>query len=135
MCHVADSYGLDQAMDISALRGRGRMVAVAVNQHSVQKAGDADASTEAAGDADTSTEVTEAGDADASTEVVGDDDASTKVTEVGDDASASLHRETLFVYVNSAFSPNPDELVVDLYNNFGFDGKLVVNYACSMAWG
>ncbi|GAB2225582.1 hypothetical protein Droror1_Dr00006379 [Drosera rotundifolia] len=27
-----------------------------------------------------------------------------------------LHRETLFVYVNSAFSPNPDELVLDLYN-------------------
>ncbi|BBG98803.1 Ubiquitin-like superfamily protein [Prunus dulcis] len=46
-----------------------------------------------------------------------------------------LHRDTLFVYVNSAFSPNPDELVIDLYNNFGFDGKLVVNYACSMAWG
>ncbi|RXH88839.1 hypothetical protein DVH24_000438 [Malus domestica] len=38
-----------------------------------------------------------------------------------------LHKETLFVYVNSAFSPNPDELVIDLYNNFGFDGKLVVN--------
>ncbi|CAA6664236.1 unnamed protein product [Spirodela intermedia] len=46
-----------------------------------------------------------------------------------------LHRDTLFVYVNSAFSPNPDEFVIDLYNNFGFDGKLVVNYACSMAWG
>ncbi|KAK1286968.1 Ubiquitin-like protein ATG12 [Acorus calamus] len=46
-----------------------------------------------------------------------------------------LHRDTLFVYVNSAFSPNPDELVIDLYNNFGFDGKLVINYACSMAWG
>ncbi|GAY38458.1 hypothetical protein CUMW_036890 [Citrus unshiu] len=46
-----------------------------------------------------------------------------------------LGRETLFVYVNSAFSPNPDELVIDLYNNFGFDGKLIVNYACSMAWG
>ncbi|ONK61216.1 uncharacterized protein A4U43_C08F27420 [Asparagus officinalis] len=46
-----------------------------------------------------------------------------------------LHLDTLFVYVNSAFSPNPDELVIDLYNNFGFDGKLVVNYACSMAWG
>ncbi|ESQ48596.1 hypothetical protein EUTSA_v10021863mg [Eutrema salsugineum] len=40
-----------------------------------------------------------------------------------------------FVYVNSAFSPNPDESVIDLYNNFGIDGKLVVNYACSMAWG
>ncbi|KAB2620225.1 ubiquitin-like protein ATG12 [Pyrus ussuriensis x Pyrus communis] len=39
-----------------------------------------------------------------------------------------------FVYVNSAFSPNSDELVIDLYNNFCFDGKLVINYACSMAW-
>ncbi|RVX16925.1 Ubiquitin-like protein ATG12 [Vitis vinifera] len=28
-----------------------------------------------------------------------------------------LHRDTLFVYVNSAFSPNPDELVIDLYNS------------------
>ncbi|XP_020582458.1 ubiquitin-like protein ATG12 isoform X5 [Phalaenopsis equestris] len=46
-----------------------------------------------------------------------------------------LHKDTLFVYVNSAFSPNPDELMIDLYNNFGFDGKLLVNYACSMAWG
>ncbi|KAK9149193.1 hypothetical protein Scep_007950 [Stephania cephalantha] len=46
-----------------------------------------------------------------------------------------LHRDTLFVYINSAFSPNPDELITDLYKNFGFDGKLVVNYACSMAWG
>ncbi|KAK9102453.1 hypothetical protein Sjap_019707 [Stephania japonica] len=26
-----------------------------------------------------------------------------------------LHRDTLFVYVNSAFSPNPDELITDLY--------------------
>ncbi|XP_065867158.1 ubiquitin-like protein ATG12 isoform X2 [Euphorbia lathyris] len=40
-----------------------------------------------------------------------------------------------FVYINSAFSPNPDELVSDLFNNFGVDGKLLVNYACSMAWG
>ncbi|GJW92561.1 ubiquitin-like protein ATG12 [Tanacetum coccineum] len=40
-----------------------------------------------------------------------------------------------FVYVNSAFSPSPDQLVNDLYDNFGFDGKLVVNYASSMAWG
>ncbi|KAF8779980.1 hypothetical protein HU200_002254 [Digitaria exilis] len=27
-----------------------------------------------------------------------------------------LHQDTLFVYINSAFSPNPDELVIDLYN-------------------
>ncbi|XP_018833434.2 ubiquitin-like protein ATG12 [Juglans regia] len=60
---------------------------------------------------------------------------SDKFAKVIDFLRRQLHRETLFVYVNSAFSPNPDELVIDLYNNFGFDGKLVVNYACSMAWG
>ncbi|XP_015868132.1 ubiquitin-like protein ATG12 [Ziziphus jujuba] len=58
-----------------------------------------------------------------------------KFAKVIDFLRRQLHRETLFVYVNSAFSPNPDESVIDLYNNFGFDGKLVVNYACSMAWG
>ncbi|XP_062018239.1 ubiquitin-like protein ATG12 [Rosa rugosa] len=58
-----------------------------------------------------------------------------KFAKVIDFLRRQLHRDTLFVYVNSAFSPNPDELVMDLYNNFGFDGKLVVNYACSMAWG
>ncbi|KAE8675306.1 Ubiquitin-like protein ATG12 [Hibiscus syriacus] len=58
-----------------------------------------------------------------------------KFAKVIDFLCRQLHRDTLFVYVNSAFSPNPDELVIDLYNNFGFDGKLVFNYACSMAWG
>ncbi|KAF1002254.1 ubiquitin-like protein ATG12 [Apium graveolens] len=58
-----------------------------------------------------------------------------KFAKVIDFLRRQLHRETLFVYVNGAFSPNPDELVIDLYNNFGFDGKLVVNYACTMAWG
>uniref|UniRef100_A0A453PRW3 Ubiquitin-like protein ATG12 n=1 Tax=Aegilops tauschii subsp. strangulata TaxID=200361 RepID=A0A453PRW3_AEGTS len=46
-----------------------------------------------------------------------------------------LHQDTLFVYVNSSFSPSPDELIIDLYNNFAIDGKLVVNYALSAAWG
>ncbi|CAM6023383.1 unnamed protein product [Sphagnum balticum] len=46
-----------------------------------------------------------------------------------------VHRETLFVYINSGFSPNPDENIWVLFENFGIDGKLVVNYACSMAWG
>ncbi|XP_044495010.1 ubiquitin-like protein ATG12B isoform X2 [Mangifera indica] len=27
------------------------------------------------------------------------------------------------------------ETLVFINNNFGFDGKLIVNYACSMAWG
>ncbi|XP_012068887.1 ubiquitin-like protein ATG12 isoform X2 [Jatropha curcas] len=58
-----------------------------------------------------------------------------KFAKVIDFLRRQLHRETVFVYVNSAFSPNPDELVIDLFNNFGVDGKLLVNYACSMAWG
>ncbi|OAY36423.1 ubiquitin-like protein ATG12 [Manihot esculenta] len=58
-----------------------------------------------------------------------------KFAKVIDFLRRQLHRETVFVYINSAFSPNPDELVIDLFNNFGVDGKLLVNYACSMAWG
>ncbi|CAH2053762.1 unnamed protein product, partial [Thlaspi arvense] len=73
-----------------------------------------------------------------------------KFAKVIDFLGRQLHSDSLFVYVNSAFSPNPDESVIDLYNvsiflfplvqyslylNFGIDGKLVVNYACSMAWG
>ncbi|KAL5199914.1 hypothetical protein ABZP36_021117 [Zizania latifolia] len=46
-----------------------------------------------------------------------------------------IHQDTVFLHLNSAFSPNPDELIIDLYNNFGIDGQLVVNYASSMAWG
>ncbi|XP_042068455.1 ubiquitin-like protein ATG12 isoform X2 [Salvia splendens] len=41
---------------------------------------------------------------------------SDKFVKVIDFLRRQLHRETLFVYVNSAFSPNPDELVLDLCN-------------------
>ncbi|XP_022715270.1 ubiquitin-like protein ATG12 isoform X1 [Durio zibethinus] len=41
---------------------------------------------------------------------------SDKFAKVIDFLRRQLHRDTLFVYVNSAFSPNPDELVIDLYN-------------------
>ncbi|KAI5594148.1 hypothetical protein POPTR_003G064300v4 [Populus trichocarpa] len=58
-----------------------------------------------------------------------------KFAKVIDFLSRQLQRESMFVYINSAFSPNPDELVIDLFNNFGVDGKLLVNYACSVAWG
>ncbi|KAJ4824974.1 Ubiquitin-like protein [Turnera subulata] len=60
---------------------------------------------------------------------------SEKFAKVIDFLRRQLHRETVFVYINSAFSPNPDELVIDLFNNFGVDGKLLVYYACSVAWG
>ncbi|GMN59787.1 hypothetical protein TIFTF001_028886 [Ficus carica] len=40
-----------------------------------------------------------------------------KFAKVIDFLRRQLHRDTLFVYVNSAFSPNPDESVIDLYNS------------------
>ncbi|GBG82005.1 hypothetical protein CBR_g34185 [Chara braunii] len=51
--------------------------------------------------------------------------ASEKFVKVIEFLRKQLHRETLFLYINSAFSPNPDELVGDLFDNFGIDGKLV----------
>ncbi|GMH03806.1 hypothetical protein Nepgr_005645 [Nepenthes gracilis] len=51
---------------------------------------------------------------------------SDKFANVIDFLRRQLHRETMFVYVNSAFSPNPDELVIDLYNNFGIDVSIII---------
>lgn len=62
-------------------------------------------------------------------------EASEKFAKVIDFLRRQLHRETVFLYINSAFSPNPDETILDLFENFGIGGKLEVNYACSMAWG
>ncbi|KAF8927656.1 putative autophagy-related protein 12 [Dissophora ornata] len=45
------------------------------------------------------------------------------------------HSDPLFLYVNSAFSPAPDEIVNNLFKCFNTDGKLIVNYATSPAWG
>ncbi|KAF9156287.1 hypothetical protein BG015_006331 [Linnemannia schmuckeri] len=45
------------------------------------------------------------------------------------------HSEPLFLYVNSAFSPAPDEIVNNLYKCFNTDAKLIVNYCTSPAWG
>ncbi|KAI1315393.1 hypothetical protein EDD11_000897 [Mortierella claussenii] len=43
--------------------------------------------------------------------------------------------DPLFLYVNSAFSPAPDEIVNNLFKCFNTDGKLIVNYCTSPAWG
>lgn len=40
-----------------------------------------------------------------------------------------------FVYLKEAFSPALDERVGALYAAFGVDGRLVVNYALTPAWG
>ncbi|KAG0589568.1 hypothetical protein KC19_1G030300 [Ceratodon purpureus] len=40
-----------------------------------------------------------------------------------------------FLYIDSKFSPTPDENIGDMFENFGTKGMLIVNYAFSMAWG
>jgi len=43
--------------------------------------------------------------------------------------------ESLFLYINQSFAPSPDVEVGTLYECFGSDGKLVVHYCLSQAWG
>ena len=40
-----------------------------------------------------------------------------------------------FLYVNQAFAPSPDQTVKNLCECFGHNGKLVLHYARSQAWG
>ena len=43
--------------------------------------------------------------------------------------------DSLFLYINQAFAPSPDRQIGLLYENFGSDGKLILHYAKSQAWG
>ncbi|CAG8536420.1 12191_t:CDS:2 [Ambispora leptoticha] len=43
--------------------------------------------------------------------------------------------DPLFLYINSAFSPAPDEIVSNLHKCFNTDGHLIINYCTSAAWG
>uniref|UniRef100_A0A2I3RF84 Ubiquitin-like protein ATG12 n=1 Tax=Pan troglodytes TaxID=9598 RepID=A0A2I3RF84_PANTR len=43
--------------------------------------------------------------------------------------------EQLFIYVNQSFAPSPDQEVGTLSECFGSDGKLVLHYCKSQAWG
>ncbi|XP_067365496.1 ubiquitin-like protein ATG12 isoform X1 [Channa argus] len=43
--------------------------------------------------------------------------------------------DQLFIYVNQSFSPSPDQEVGILFDCFGSDGKLVLHYCKSQAWG
>lgn len=40
-----------------------------------------------------------------------------------------------FLYVNQAFAPAPDQIVRNIYDCYGSDGKLVLHYCKSQAWG
>mmetsp|Transcript_15171 Transcript_15171/g.31011 ORF Transcript_15171/g.31011 Transcript_15171/m.31011 type:complete len:144 (-) Transcript_15171:269-700(-) len=43
--------------------------------------------------------------------------------------------DSLFLYINSAFVPAPDELVGDLNECFSVRGELVIHYSLQEAWG
>ncbi|KAG8460933.1 hypothetical protein KFE25_010684 [Diacronema lutheri] len=43
--------------------------------------------------------------------------------------------ESLFVYVNAAFAPSPDELIADVARCFHVDGVLSLHYCTTPAWG
>ena len=43
--------------------------------------------------------------------------------------------ESLFLYVNQTFAPSPDQVLSNLFECFGTDGKLILHYCKSQAWG
>lgn len=43
--------------------------------------------------------------------------------------------DTLFTYINLAFAPAPDDVVLNLYKSFATEGHLIVNYSTTAAWG
>jgi len=43
--------------------------------------------------------------------------------------------DPLFLFVNCSFQPNPEEVVSDLFKCFHSNGKLVINYCTTAAWG
>lgn len=40
-----------------------------------------------------------------------------------------------FLYVNQSFAPSPDQIVRNLYDCYETDGKLILHYCKSQAWG
>ncbi|KAJ9580199.1 hypothetical protein L9F63_004142, partial [Diploptera punctata] len=43
--------------------------------------------------------------------------------------------KSAFLYVNQSFAPAPDQIVKNLYECYGTDGKLVLHYCKTQAWG
>ncbi|KAJ6641480.1 Autophagy protein 12-like [Pseudolycoriella hygida] len=43
--------------------------------------------------------------------------------------------DKLFLYVNQTFAPAPDQIIKNLYDCYGSNGKLVLYYCKSQAWG
>ncbi|KAJ3658172.1 hypothetical protein Zmor_009929 [Zophobas morio] len=44
-------------------------------------------------------------------------------------------QEKLFLYVNQTFAPSPDQVMKNLYDCYSTEGKLVLHYCKTPAWG
>ncbi|KAK2189712.1 hypothetical protein NP493_99g05073 [Ridgeia piscesae] len=44
-------------------------------------------------------------------------------------------QQSIFIYVNQSFAPSPDVALGVLFECFGSDGKLVLHYCMTQAWG
>jgi len=58
-----------------------------------------------------------------------------KLLKRGVSAGNNVSSTSLFLYVNSAFVPSPDERIGDLFDCFGVRGELVLHYSLQEAWG
>ncbi|XP_011416102.2 ubiquitin-like protein ATG12 [Magallana gigas] len=44
-------------------------------------------------------------------------------------------QDSVFLYVNQSFAPTPDTEIGSIFDCFGSDGKLVLHYCKTQAWG
>ncbi|KAL7469643.1 hypothetical protein ACHAXS_009910 [Conticribra weissflogii] len=58
-----------------------------------------------------------------------------KLLKRGASAGNNVSSSSLFLYINSAFVPSPDERIGDLFDCFGVRGELVIHYSLQEAWG
>lgn len=61
--------------------------------------------------------------------------SSDKVARLVTHLTKCLKRDQLFIYVRGAFSPSLEDRVGALHQAYAVDGRLVVNYAITPAWG
>ncbi|KAK4886326.1 hypothetical protein RN001_002597 [Aquatica leii] len=43
--------------------------------------------------------------------------------------------ERVFLYVNQTFAPSPDQVIKNLYDCYNTDGRLILHYCKTQAWG
>lgn len=46
-----------------------------------------------------------------------------------------LKVQSVFMYINNSFQPNPDESLGELYNHFSSNNELIINYCHTIAFG